>query len=153
MWKTPKKCTLVHGEASGETELESIDNALIEAGIGNLNLIKVTSIFPEKCEIIEKHKLKPGTITPTTIAQISSSAENQKISASISIAKSDNSYGVISEYKGKNIDKIEAQKKSEAIGKRMLENRGLKLKEIKTVSAEHSVNKFGTAIAAVVFIQ
>ena len=45
MLKT-NRYTLVSGVGSGNTELNAFDNALYNAGVGNYNLIKVSSILP-----------------------------------------------------------------------------------------------------------
>ncbi len=50
MLPIPKKFSLVAGSAEGTSELNAFDNALLNAGIGNLNLIKVTSILPPQVE-------------------------------------------------------------------------------------------------------
>lgn len=152
MNEIPKKAALVSAGEDGETELEAIDNALLKAGIGNLNLVPVSSIFPPKCEFSALPEIKPGTITPTAIAQVSSSKTGQRISASVSVAMSEKSEGVISEYEGKKIGKEKAREKSESMAKRMIRKRGLEIKKIKTASAEHVVKKSGAAIAAVVFV-
>lgn len=152
MQKIPKNAALVSGAADGHTKLEAIDNALLEAGIGNLNLITVSSILPLECKISELPDLKPGTITPVALAKISSTVPNQKIAASVSVARGINSQGIISEFKGKDIEKKEAEKKSRTIAKRMMQKRNLKIEEIKTACAEKRVDNVGAAIAGVVFV-
>ena len=37
------------GIGTGNTALNSFDNALVRAGIGNYNLLKVSSILPSQC--------------------------------------------------------------------------------------------------------
>lgn len=43
---------LTDGIGTGETELSAFDNALHNAGIANLNLIKLSSVIPKGSEII-----------------------------------------------------------------------------------------------------
>ena len=45
-WPTPNRLWLAAGAAEGTTELNAFDNALLDGGIGNLNLIKVSSVVP-----------------------------------------------------------------------------------------------------------
>ncbi|NMB16013.1 MAG: pyruvoyl-dependent arginine decarboxylase, partial [Firmicutes bacterium] len=46
MLPTPEKFTLVAGGSEGPTGLNAFDNALLAAGLGNLNLVRVSSILP-----------------------------------------------------------------------------------------------------------
>ena len=50
MLATPCKFTLVAGNGEGGTPLNAFDAALIEAGIGNLNLLRVSSILPPSAQ-------------------------------------------------------------------------------------------------------
>jgi arginine decarboxylase len=49
------------GIAEGSTPLNAFDNALLAAGIGNVNLIKVSSILPPGIELVALPRIKPGT--------------------------------------------------------------------------------------------
>ncbi len=146
----PKKASLICGTGEGETELEAIDNALLEAGIGNLNLVEVSSVLPADCEISELTEIEPGTIVPVAIAKISSSNRDEKISAAIAVAKSKGSHGLISEFTGKKITKEEAKVKAKSILKNMMESRNLKIDRIDTAAVEHTVKKNGASVAAVI---
>ena len=43
---------VTHGEAEGDTKLNAFDNALIAAGIGHWNLVKVTSVAPQAAVLV-----------------------------------------------------------------------------------------------------
>ncbi len=45
-WKPVTKAATTSGSAEGTTPLNAFDNALLAAGIGNINLVKVSSILP-----------------------------------------------------------------------------------------------------------
>ena len=45
------KIAIVSGKDEGPTKLNAFDNALSDAGIGDVNLIKVSSMLGEKTEI------------------------------------------------------------------------------------------------------
>ena len=51
------KVAITSGKAEGPSKLNAFDNALLDAGIGDVNLIKVSSILP-------KNTLSIKTITP-----------------------------------------------------------------------------------------
>ena len=46
-----KNYTIVSGVGKGLTSLSAFDNALLNAGVGDYNLVKVSSILPAKCII------------------------------------------------------------------------------------------------------
>jgi len=43
---------ITKGKGSGHTELSAFDNALYDAGIGNFNLIRLTSIIPPGSKVV-----------------------------------------------------------------------------------------------------
>jgi len=47
-----RKACLVAGAAEGASELNAFDGALLSAGIGDLNLVRVTSIIPPHVELV-----------------------------------------------------------------------------------------------------
>ena len=59
-WKQVTKMSVTAGTAEGGTTLNAFDNALLVAGIGNVNLIKVSSIVPPDVDIVELPPIKPG---------------------------------------------------------------------------------------------
>jgi arginine decarboxylase len=50
----PSKFDLVVGSGEGATPLNSFDAALLDAGIGNLNLVRVSSILPPGAQFFLK---------------------------------------------------------------------------------------------------
>ena len=48
----PTRIILTSGIRIGSTKLNAFDNALLNAGIGNFNLLSVSSIIPPKAKII-----------------------------------------------------------------------------------------------------
>jgi len=48
---TPTKFFMATGSSEGYTELNSFDGALLNAGIGNTNLVKMSSIVPPHCQV------------------------------------------------------------------------------------------------------
>ena len=47
MLPNPTKYNLVAGSTEGSTILNAFDGALLNAGAGNLNLVRVSSLHPE----------------------------------------------------------------------------------------------------------
>lgn len=145
----PRKFTLVAGKGEGRTPLNAFDRALLAAGIGNLNLLRVSSILPPHAEPVERLDVQPGSLLPTAYGTISSSEPGDLIAAAIGvgIATSD-SYGVIMEFEGQC-----GQGEAEATVAQMVEEafdmRGLPLNQCLVRGVEHRVERHGAVLAAV----
>lgn len=148
MLPTPKKFTLVAGAAEGPTSLNAFDNALLVAGIGNLNLMRVSSILPPGAQLVEQLDIAPGSLTPTAYGSSSSEEPGEQIAAAVGIGFSEDTFGVIMEWAGKG-----TAAEAEANIRRMVEaafaERNLELKDIMLKSVEHRVEQCGCAFAAV----
>ena len=57
------KVSLTKGASEGPTKLNAFDNALLEAKIGNVNLIPVSSMLPPNTQLVEMPELEPGEMT------------------------------------------------------------------------------------------
>ncbi|AIF70276.1 pyruvoyl-dependent arginine decarboxylase [Palaeococcus pacificus DY20341] len=153
-WITPKKAIMVAASAEGGTKLNAFDNALLKMGIGNVNLVKLSSVIPAHIEWIEKMPEVPiGMLLPTVYAHIESDEPGSTISAALGVGISeDNNGGLIYEYSGycTKEEAIEMVKKMVEEGFRV---RGWKLKEFKVVVSEITVkDKPAAALAAVVML-
>lgn len=146
---TPSKFTLVGATAEGGTELNAFDKCLLASGIGNLNLLRVSSILPPNTKLVEKLEIPPGSLTPTAYGYITSRVPGEIISAAVAVGiNTEDSYGVIMEYSGKC-----TLAEAEATIRRMVEEafavRGIPLNKILVKAVEHKVEKCGCAFAAV----
>ena len=149
MLATPNKFALVGATAEGCTELNAFDKCLLASGIGNLNLLRVSSILPPNTKLVEKLEIPPGSLTPTAYGYITSRVPGEIISAAVAVGiNSEDSYGVIMEYSGKC-----TLTEAEATIRRMVEEafavRGIPLNKILVKAVEHKVEKCGCAFAAV----
>ncbi len=148
MLPTPKKFNIVAGSAEGKTLLNSFDNALLAAGIGNVNLLRVSSILPPESEFTPDLSLPPGSLVPTAYGYVISEKQGEKIAACVGIGFSKDTFGVIMEYAGRGT-KEEVEAMVRAMLKNAFETRGLPLMDIKLASTEHVVKGIGCAFAAV----
>lgn len=153
MWCVPQKAVLVAASGRGPFELVAFDNALRKAGIADVNLIPVSSIWPKGCVLInELPNLEPGTLTPVVISKVCSSIPGQKIAAACAVATSADSYGMISEYHGMGVSERTAGKNAEAMVRYMMERHKLEPEKVTSLSAGHTVKTHGAALSAVVFL-
>src|SRR3970282_1564041 len=100
MTKTVSMAAATVGHAEGGTPLNAFDNALLAAGIGNVNLVKVSSIIPPDVAIVDLPKIKPGALVPTACAGRTSEVSGQTVAAAVGWALADDPAkpGVIMEF-------------------------------------------------------
>ena len=88
------------GASEGYTPLNAFDGALIDAGIGNFNLVKVSSIIPPCCQEKKDLVIPPGSLVPIAYASIISDIPGEIISAAVAAAlpEDEERSGLIMEY-------------------------------------------------------
>jgi arginine decarboxylase len=147
----PTKYYLTAGHSEGMTPLNAFDGALISAGIGNTNLVKMSSILPPACEKIKPVKLPLGALVPVAYASKVSTIVGEVISAGVAIAipKDPKLNGLIMEYSGAG-HKEEIEKIVRSMAEEGFKMRGYALKEVQSIAITHKVNHTGAAYAAVV---
>ncbi|RBQ24103.1 Pyruvoyl-dependent arginine decarboxylase [Candidatus Methanobinarius endosymbioticus] len=145
------KIAIVSGKAEGPTKLNSFDNALLEAGIGDVNLIKVSSMLEKDTELELLPELKPGTMVNCVLATLSSNKKGDIISASVAIAIGD-SLGCVVENSKINESPENVKKEAEEMVRYMMSKRGEKIHDLIIEEVNHVVEDFGTVVASVVYL-
>jgi arginine decarboxylase len=151
MCQTPTKYFLVAGVGEGYTPLNSFDTALLNAGIGNTNLVKMSSIIPPNCKEVSPLPLPFGALVPVAYASITTDLSEEVISAAVAVAIPEDieKPGLIMEYSSRG-RKEDIENIVRNMAQKGMEMRGEKIKDIKSISIQHRVKKTGTAFAAVV---
>lgn len=140
MLKT-SRYTLVSGTGSGSTALNAFDNALYNAGVGNYNLIKVSSILPPMSMEEKSVGGEAGGILPIAYGSKVNHEKGTQIIAAVAVGIPQNQeeIGVIMEYSG-----FENEGQAEFIVKEMVReamcNRNIKIEDIKCITSSCSVN-------------
>ncbi len=153
MVNTPNIYCLVKGTSEGRTRLNAFDNALLNAGVGDTNLMRMSSILPPGADqrAISDIDLPPGGLIPLAYAQIDSTTPGRYISSAIAIGipEDDSEPGVIMEFEDhsrlNNVEEIVRQMVVDAF-----EYRKRALKEIKSIGIEHKVENCASTFAAAV---
>lgn len=153
MVPTPNIFCLVKGASEGHTRLNAFDNALLNAGIGDTNLMRMSSILPPGAEQRSIHDilLPGGALVPLAYSTIDSTTPGRFISSAVAIGIPEDPAlpGVIMEYedhsKLENVESIVRQMVVDAFAYR---NRDLK--EINSIGIEHHVETCGSTFAAAV---
>ncbi len=149
MPRIPNTVSLVAGVGDAKNPLNAFDMALLDAGIGNLNLIRISSIMPPKSEIVPLPKIPMGSLVPTAYGYQISENKGETIAAAISVAipKDKELCGLIMEYEGI-CGKKEAEETVREMAKEGFEMRGWDIEKIVSISAECVVENIGCAFAA-----
>lgn len=146
----PRFFTVVAGTAEGSTHLNAFDNALLAAGIGNMNLVKISSILPPDAEEAAEFAARPGSFIPTAYGWSFGEHPGEVLSAAVAIGRGPHDeYGVIMEISGKGSGE-EAERTIRKMVKDAFDIRQRELKEVIVRVAEHRVVTCGAAFAAVV---
>jgi arginine decarboxylase len=141
--------TLVAGAAEGPSRLNAFDNALLAAGIGDVNLVKISSVLPAGVTERPRIGATPGALVPTAYGATESQVAGERIAAAVAVGlPQDGGSGVIFEYSGRT-----SAEEAEAAVRSMVEEafrrRGRRLREVRSKSVEHTVEKVGCVLAAV----
>lgn len=147
MLPTPKKFTLVAGSGEGKTTLNAFDQALLNSGLGNLNLLKVSSILPPRAEFQEKLPIPPGSLVPTAYGFLCSQNKGEIISAAVAVGIPENdNFGVIMEHSAL-CSREEIEERIKNMVREAFWTRELALLEIKVCAVEHQVINCGCVFA------
>jgi arginine decarboxylase len=151
IFKQPTHYFLGAGSAEGFTLLNAFDQALLEAGVGDTNLVRMSSILPPSCQRIEPIALPYGALVPVAYADMTSSNPGEYIAAAVAIGiPADPALpGLIMEHHAVGrLDEVEAQVREMAVQGMAYRNR--EIKDVVSLGAEHLVDKHGAAFAGVV---
>lgn len=149
MLATPQKFTLVSGSGEGLTTLNAFDAALLKSGLGNLNLLKVSSILPPHSKFQERLSIPPGSLTPTAYGSICSVKPGEIIAAAVGIGiPEEDTFGVIMECSAI-CSKADLERKMNLMVLEGIKTRHLTVQEIKICAVEHQVLNCGCAFAGV----
>lgn len=152
MLEYPHKFMISSGVGEAEEKLLSFDNALIDAGISNYNLLKVSSILPIGCEQAEYISLREGSALLTAYGTFSSNVPGETIASAVGVGipRQPGEIGVIMEYAGicnkKHAEELVCKMVREA-----MENHGISCDEVMSSSIEKTIleKEFATVISAV----
>ena len=100
----PKKMFFTKGIGIHREKLTSFEMALRDASIARFNLVRVSSIYPPQCEIVDRDEgtqlLVPGQVVFCVLSEAATNEPSRRVAAAIGLAvPADSSkYGYISEH-------------------------------------------------------
>ena len=144
------KVSLTKGASEGPTKLNAFDNALLDADIGNVNLIPVSSMLPPNTQVIPMPKLKPGEMTNCVLSHQYSYNPGDEISAVIAFAQAEE-MGCVIETSGINRTLKQLKEEAKFMAEYMIEKRGLEIIDYREVIQTHKVIDKASVVAALIY--
>ena len=139
------RIAIVSGSSEGPTELNAFDNALYEAEIGDVNLIKVSSMLEANTKVEKLPKLKAGSMVNCVLSSLTSDNEGDELIG--------DELGCVVEANGTNQNPEDIKSEAIEMVKYMMDKRNVRIKELIVEEAHHTVKEIGSAIAAVIYIR
>lgn len=128
----PKFYTIVSGEGQGKYPLLAFDNALCNAGVGDYNLVKVSSILPAGCQYKDKIDIEKGSIVYAAYSMATVvEGEGATVAVATAVPLSLNENGVIFEVSSNDND---AENSVRYMCKKAMLNRNREIKRIESSS-------------------
>jgi len=100
----PTKLFFTTGVGVHREKLTSFEMALRDARIAQHNLVRISSIFPPGCEIVERDEgvemLRPGQVVFCVLSEAATNEPSRRVGASVGLAQpaDPHRYGYISEH-------------------------------------------------------
>jgi arginine decarboxylase len=148
MLPVPTKFSLVAGSAEGNSKLTAFDKALLVSGVGDMNLLRVSSILPPNTVLTNDFLMPRGSLLPIAYGSIASEQPGELIAAAVAVGIAPDSFGVIMEFSG-SCNKNAAEAAVKKMVEEAFEIRSLILGKILVKAVEHRVEKIGCVFAAV----
>ena len=146
------KIAIVSGKDEGPTKLNAFDNALTDAGIGDVNLIKVSSMLAGNTQIADLPKLKAGSMVNCVLSEITSDNPGDEITAVIAVAIGDK-LGCVVETTGINRKTDEIIDEAKFMVTYMMEKRDAEIEQLIVEKATATVKDIASVVASVVYLE
>ena len=146
------KIAIVSGKDEGPTKLNAFDNALSKAGIGDVNLIKVSSMLEGNTEIETLPKLKAGAMVNCVLSEITSDTPEDTITVVVAVAIG-KELGCVVETKGVNKNTEELLNNAKEMVTYMMEKRNVEIEELIIEHSSTTVKNIASVIASVIYLK
>ena len=146
------KIAIVSGKDEGPTKLNAFDNALSDAGIGDVNLIKVSSMLAGNTQITDLPGLKAGSMINCVLSEITSDNPGDVITAVIAVAIGEE-LGCVVETTGINKNEEELIDEAKFMVTYMMEKRKVEIKQLIVKKATATVENNASVVASVVYLE
>lgn len=138
------------GVGQSQYKLVAFDNALIDAGVSNYNLLKVSSILPASCVRVSSVSMAGGATLLTAYASATSNITGEKIATAVAVGipGSPAEIGVIMESEG--VEATETEKIARDMVFEAMKNHGIEIDHIESSSVEGVVEEGFLSLISVI---
>lgn len=157
LWQVARRYALVAGRGTAPRQLNAFDAALRDAGVADMNLLKVSSILPPECEAVSTPLvLPPGALLPVAYADMATRDPHVVASAAVAVGIPEDASrpGVIMEHHGMMLVG-ECQAIVRELAEAAMEMRSAAIKTIRVTGIEARTEQLGVwscAFAGVVLL-
>jgi len=155
MLKEYKHFTVKKGIGKNDVStLNAIDKAYLDAGVGDLNLIRVSSILPKKIKKVDRVDVDFGSFLPCVLAEAVGVKNEVAAGIGYGFDKDGGGYVVEHSFCMKDIDMEEFDNQIEKKVKEMGMIRNIELEKVQVESIKTKIedSKFGCAVAILVYL-
>ncbi len=147
----PKRYFLVAGSGDASDGLVAFDRALLNAGVGDVNLIKLSSIVPPGSQRIEPTPLARGSFVGVAFAWLTSSQPGERIASAVAIAHPANPVraSLVMEHSSV-ASREEVERRVVQMAQEGMKSRGLEVARVESIAIENLVQVVGATFAGVV---
>lgn len=138
--------SLVTGGGEGDAPLTAFDAALLQAQVGNYNLVRVSSVMPAGATYQPGFQLPIGTVLHIAYGTYRSSVAGERICAAIGVGRTAPGHGMIMEYAGPGTAQ-DAGQQVERMVREAFARRGWQVAALEVSTVEHVVQKNGAVFA------
>lgn len=148
----PKRFFLTSGSGEASNSLNAFDAALLQAGIGDTNLVKMSSILPPGAEEVTPYTFAKGALIAVAFGELTCDRPGTRISAAVAVGIPEDPAmaGLIMECSHEGTPALCERNAREMVREGMEQIRGIKVREIKSITASLTVRRVGAVFAAVV---
>lgn len=145
----PSRVHLIASAAEGITPLNAFDNALMEVGLADYNLLKVSSVLPPGAQLVDEVDLPLGSVMPCVYTSLTSKKTHEKIAAAIGLGIPGDPAipGVVMEFSGRYSSEY-ARDEAKKMVIEAMKRRSIREYRMKSVCVEHKVETCGCVVAA-----
>lgn len=145
------KIAIVSGKDEGPTKLNAFDNALTKAGIGDVNLIKVSSMLAGNTEIKDLPKLKEGAMVNCVLSEVTSDNPGDEIIAIVAVAIGER-LGCVVETSGINENQDELIEKAKKMVRYMMDKRNVEIMDMIVECSTTKVENIASVVSSVIYL-
>lgn len=145
------RIAIVSGKDEGPTKLNAFDNALTDAGIGDVNLIKVSSMLGPNAEIVDLPHFKPGSMVNCVLSEVTSDIAGEQITAVVAVAIGEE-LGCVVEAHGRGENPTDIAAEAREMVQYMMDKRGVEIRNMIVESSSATVEKTASVVASVVYV-